>query len=578
MYQPEPQSVAYHAMISDIEKGSIKIPQFQREFVWSKQKSAKLLDSIVKGYPIGTFILWRTKEQLRSIRNLGDAELPGTPAGDFIQYVLDGQQRMTSIFASLKGLKIDRGGSSDNFKEIFVDLRASDDEEIIITDVAGRDPMTVIKVVDLINANLAYLVKYPPEFLGRLDELRTRIKNYAFSTVLLREAPIDVATEVFTRINTGGSPLSVFAVMVAKTFDSAKNFDLSEKYDQLIERLKDVDYDTIPDSVVLQTLSAILVRDCDKKAILGLEKQKVIEAWPATVDAIERAVDFFRNAYRIPVSALLPYSALIIPFAYFFYRHRDKPTGKKQQYLQDFFWRTSLGGRYSTSLESRVGQDLKRIDQIIEGNLPSYDYPIDLTPQFIRENGQFSAGRSYVKAILCLLAYQEPKSFVDDSIVRISNDWLKQANSKNYHHFFPRAYLLKRIHGDPRINHVANITIVDDHLNKRTIRDRAPSAYMKDFKASNPKLEQTMLTHLIELNTFGIGTDDFDLFFEKRCEKIGQELATRVIRHPVDNRQQPIELNDTKKSRSNCHTSRRRLRGLIMGSMNRSRLPVHIIH
>ncbi|MDP8989449.1 MAG: DUF262 domain-containing protein, partial [Acidobacteriota bacterium] len=428
MYQPEPQSVAYPAMISDIEKGSIKIPQFQREFVWSKQKSAKLLDSIVKGYPIGTFILWKTKEQLRSIRNLGDAQLPDTPAGDFIQYVLDGQQRMTSIFASLKGLKIERDGSPDNYKEIFVDLKASDDDQIIITDVAGRDSMTVIRVVDLINADLAFLVKYPAEFLGRLDELRTRIKNYAFSTVLLREAPIDVATEVFTRINTGGTPLSVFAVMVAKTFDSAKDFDLSEKYDQLIERLKDVDYDTIPDSVVLQTLSAILVKDCDKKAILGLEKQKVIEAWPATVDAIERAVDYFRNAYRIPVSALLPYSALLIPFAYFFYRHKDKPTGEKQQYLQDFFWRTSLGGRYSTSLESRVGQDLKRIDQIAEGSLPSYDYPIDLTPQFIRENGQFSAGRSYVKAILCLLAYQEPKSFVDDSIVRISNDWLKQAN------------------------------------------------------------------------------------------------------------------------------------------------------
>lgn len=245
------------------------------------------------------------------------------------------------------------------------------------------------------------------------------------------------------------------------------------------------------------------------------------------------------------MSALLPYSALLIPFAYFFYRHKDKPTGEKQQYLQDFFWRTSLGGRYSASLESRVGQDLKRIDQIADGNLPSYDYPIDLTPQFIRENGQFSAGRSYVKAILCLLAYQEPKSFVDDSIVRISNDWLKQANSKNYHHFFPRTYLLKHIPGDPRINHIANITIVDDYLNKRTIRDRSPSSYMKDFATHNPKLEQTMVTHLIDVNNFGIWTDDFDTFFERRCEKISQELMTRMIRHPVDNRQQPIELNDT---------------------------------
>ena len=75
--------------MSGIEKGNVKIPQFQRDFVWSKDKSAKLLDSIVKGYPIGTFIFWKTKDELRSLRNLGGLDLPPTPKGDFIEYVLD---------------------------------------------------------------------------------------------------------------------------------------------------------------------------------------------------------------------------------------------------------------------------------------------------------------------------------------------------------------------------------------------------------------------------------------------------------------------------------------------------------
>lgn len=544
MYQPEPQSVVYPALLNDIENGLIKIPQFQREFVWPKQKSARLLDSIVKGYPIGTFILWKTRESLRSIRNLGNAKLPDTPPGDFIQYVLDGQQRLTSIFASLKGLSIERDGSIENFADIFIDLNAGDDDEIVLTDVNSRDPQTVIRVTELINADLSFLFKYPAELHQRLDELRTRIKNYSFSTVLLREAPINVATEVFTRINVSGNPLSVFEIMVAKTFDAAKDFDLSEKYDQLVDRLKEVDYDTVPPAVVLQTVSAIMVKDCDKKAILALDKAGFIETWPMAIDAIESAVDYFRNNYRIPVSALLPYAALLIPFAYFFYKHREKPTDEKQQYLQDFFWRTSLGGRYSSSLETKVAQDLKRVEEICAGKQPTYDYPIDITPRFIRENGQFSASRSYVKAILCLLAFQEPKSFSDNSIVRISNDWLKQVNSKNYHHFFPRAYLQKRIPGDYRINHIANITIVDDHLNKRTIRDRAPADYMRDFKARNKQLAQTMQTHLIDLDTFGIWNNDFDTFFKKRCERISSELASRVIRHSVDDLQQPIELND----------------------------------
>ncbi|GGM40454.1 hypothetical protein GCM10011351_28280 [Paraliobacillus quinghaiensis] len=71
MYQPDPQSITFSTLIHDIDKGIIKIPQFQRDFVWSKEQSAKLLDSIIKGYPIGTFIVWETDERLRSIRNIG---------------------------------------------------------------------------------------------------------------------------------------------------------------------------------------------------------------------------------------------------------------------------------------------------------------------------------------------------------------------------------------------------------------------------------------------------------------------------------------------------------------------------
>jgi len=68
--QPEPRNKKYRDLQSEIEKGEIKIPKFQREFVWSLDSTAKLLDSILKGYPIGTFIFWETSERLNSIRNI----------------------------------------------------------------------------------------------------------------------------------------------------------------------------------------------------------------------------------------------------------------------------------------------------------------------------------------------------------------------------------------------------------------------------------------------------------------------------------------------------------------------------
>ncbi len=101
--QPKPGSKTYGVLISDImDRGSIKIPKFQREFVWSISKTAQLLDSILKGYPIGTFILWQTNEKLNNVRNIGNTNLPNSEARD-IQYVLDGQQRIISLFAAYTG-------------------------------------------------------------------------------------------------------------------------------------------------------------------------------------------------------------------------------------------------------------------------------------------------------------------------------------------------------------------------------------------------------------------------------------------------------------------------------------------
>ena len=122
--QPKPDSKKYSDLISEINNGIIKIPKFQREFVWSIDKTAQLLDSILKGYPIGTFILWQTDERINEIKNIGHLEIPSTPEGTKVQYVLDGQQRITSLYAAYLGAqiqKIDEKKITD-YKNIFVDL------------------------------------------------------------------------------------------------------------------------------------------------------------------------------------------------------------------------------------------------------------------------------------------------------------------------------------------------------------------------------------------------------------------------------------------------------------------------
>ena len=546
MKLPQPTHAKYSDLISDISRGQIKIPQFQREFVWSVQKSAALMDSVIKGYPVGTFIFWATKDRLRSVRDLGNETLPSPKDGENVFFVLDGQQRLTSLYASLKGLTIKRdSGQCDDFSKIYVDLTAKEDEQIVIMNIEGREEHTFISLKDLSDGDFKLLGSFPEHHHDKLQEYKGRIGGYGFSIIEVRDVPIDVATEIFTRINVGGKPLSLFEIMVAKTYDESRNFDLAQKFAELVSNLEPLNYETLSDTTALQLVSLLLRRDCKKQSILKLEKAKFIETWPKAVDALERAVEYFRNAYRIPVSHLLPYNTLLAPFGYFFYHHPDKPNAEQKKLLEDFFWRASLGGRYSSAAESKLAQDIRRMDSILENKSPDYDWGVDLSPKFILENGWFNAGRSFTKAVLCLYAYQIPKSFNDNSLVNISNYWLKRANSKNYHHFFPRSYLGKQGVDEYKINNIVNITIVDDYLNKREIGAKPPSVYMNAFSNENPDLADTMKTHLISnLDDFGIWSDDYGLFLDRRASAISRELQKRIISRDIDEHGQVSRADD----------------------------------
>ena len=531
MELPQPTHKNYTTLISNIENGQIKIPQFQRNFIWTMERSAALLDSVVKGYPIGTFIFWRTKERLRIVKNLGGIDLPDPRDDETVNFVLDGQQRLTSLFAVLKGIEITRDSNKkEDFSRIYIDLNATEAEDIVITDVSDLPEKTFIRLTDLLNAPMTTLTEFPKKYHVQLDKYKRRIEAYDFPVIEIPDFSIDVATDIFTRINVGGKTLTVFEIMVAKTYDEGRDFDLSEKFNELRDELEQIDYQTISKQTILRLIAQILKKDSKRQTVLNLEKNAFIDTWPKAIDSIRDAVHHFRDVMRIPVSQLLPYLDLLVPFAYFFFHTSKRPTTKQRKELENFFWHCSLSDRYSASIDSKLTQDINRIRRILDNESPDYDWKIDASPEHLIENGGFNTGASFIKAILCIMAYKHPLSFQDGRIVRINNDWLKRSNSKNYHHFFPRSFLRKKGVDDANANNIVNITIVDDYLNKREIGAKAPSQYMEKFQKNNSRLTETMKTHLIgDLEEFGIWDDDYDTFMKKRAEAISEEIKTRII-------------------------------------------------
>ena len=122
-----PAAVKIDKLITRIEDGDIKIPAFQRGFVWTQEQIVALLDSIYHDYPIGSILLWNSKERLKSIRNVAGILLPERAPDYPINYVLDGQQRLSTIYGVFcKDKTIDPNSSQYNVDaglfDIYFDL------------------------------------------------------------------------------------------------------------------------------------------------------------------------------------------------------------------------------------------------------------------------------------------------------------------------------------------------------------------------------------------------------------------------------------------------------------------------
>ena len=436
---------------------------------------------------------------------------------------------MTSLFLALSGEKTDKF----DYKNLSIDLDKDidGDEQICVLEKSKNS----ISFYDLMNEKTSVLIKKFDSdiFENKIEPLQEHIKNYDFSIIEIENLPLEKIADIFTRINTSGKALTLFEIMNAKIYtegnDGQSGFDLEEKFDELINDLAEANYESVADNkqVILQLISAILQKNTKRESILSIPKDRFIDEWDESIKSFKLAVDYARNFLKIPVSKLLPYPALLVPIAYFFRINGFKqPNNTQAKLLSKYFFRSAFSQRFSSATETKLNTDIKLIENIKNNKEINFqkEIPTDSKEDFInRLYWDFSAGNAFDKGVLCIMAYAEPKSFNNNANVRLDNSHLSIATSKNFHHFFPKAYLK-----DEYANALANITLVDDYLNKREIRDKDPKKYIQELQIDNPNLKATLKTHFIDLDTFGIWENDYNTFLQKRAEKLADEIIKRI--------------------------------------------------
>jgi hypothetical protein len=140
---PVPTVDRIEELAERILRADILLPKFQRDFVWGKRQILDLLDSIANNYPVGSVLLWRSREQLRSERNIADLEIAKTEEDYPVNYLLDGQQRLSTVCGALFW----RGKEPDSRWNLAYDLR---EKKFLHLDTLDEPPVHQVRLNKLL--------------------------------------------------------------------------------------------------------------------------------------------------------------------------------------------------------------------------------------------------------------------------------------------------------------------------------------------------------------------------------------------------------------------------------------------
>lgn len=330
-------------ILKQLETGIYAIPVFQRDFVWEPDNIKALWDSIYRHYPIGSFLIWETEEKLPRHRELFGISLKQSEKGNY-NYILDGQQRITSLLGSIKGAKRNK---SKTFL-LYFDLKKAlekekngdnpnMEEEPIFLDEDEFEALPVeykkfaIPVNDIVQFNTHYyktLFKEGHEkeadfYHDLCDRLKTK---YKVSIIRLNKMSIEEVCEIFTRVNQRGKKLTLVELMTAKTFKSDDNngqegFFLRDVLDQLnseIDKYLNNYIEVIDETLFLRLISMNHLGMCREKDLLSLEAENIISLWEYSSEAYKQAISYLKQDLKVDSPSILPYPSMLVPLAYFF--------------------------------------------------------------------------------------------------------------------------------------------------------------------------------------------------------------------------------------------------------------------
>ncbi len=498
--------------------------------MWERDQILGLLDSIARGFPIGSILLWQSRQELRSEQRIADLEID-LPRPDYpVNYLLDGQQRLSSICGALFW----KPGDAKSRWNIVYDLR---DQSFAHLDNLDDAPLHQIRVNKLSDPTAFFRHVASLETLSSSDKvvlatragaLFNRFKDYKLATVTLGDMSIQDVAPIFERINSTGTPLTIVDLMRAATW--SPEFDLVDSIDNILEDLAEKGFQTVERKVVLRTLSTAAgggfsVDSIDLLRTRSAERLK--EATEATRESYKRMVDFVTSHIRVPNADVIPYSNQLAVLAEIF-RRIPIPTAAQYQAISRWFWRSAASGYFSGWNTGQMASDLRSIGDFADGLKTEIEIDATIPGKDIWKERQFRANTAHAKLLAIILAHANPIDLLTGTKIDTVKA-LSWSNTKEFHHFFPRAFLKSKGVAMAQANSLANIVMLTSVSNKR-ISAAAPSDYLIGvIAAGKDDIDAWLESNLISKEAFNAALrDDFDTFLECRAATLHERLLSQT--------------------------------------------------
>ncbi|MGL4512650.1 MAG: GmrSD restriction endonuclease domain-containing protein [Lacipirellulaceae bacterium] len=523
---PQPSVDRIDDLARRILSGDILLPKFQRGFVWERPQIIELLDSVARGYPIGSVLLWQSRRELRSENAIAEMDI-ALPRPDYpVNYLLDGQQRLSAICGAMHW----RGADPKSRWNIVYDLRS---KEFVHLDTLDDPPLHQVRVNKL--ADSAGFFKHvasldtlaapdKADLKAQADLLFNRFKDYKIATVTLGDMSVQDVAPIFERINSTGTALTIVDLMRAATW--SPDFDLIDAIDAILEELGEKGFGDIDKKVVLRIISAAAGAGYSSDSIDQLrhhDSSALKDAVANTGDAFKRTVDFLATHLRVPGATVIPYSNQLTVLTDVF-RRIPSPSAEQTRAIQKWFWRSSIAGYFSGWNTGMMSSDSESVKLFASGANSEIALDVAKPSADTWRLRQFRLNNAHAKILAIVLSYQQPVDLLTGATIDMATA-LSWGNSKEYHHFFPQKFLKGKNEPSARINSLANIVLLTSASNKQ-ILGLAPSVYLKKVQvAAGAERDRWLRSNLISGEAFDAALeDDFDAFLKARASTIQDEV------------------------------------------------------